>query len=69
MDKTKAIDGRELIAKKTYIRALGFKNEAFETALTKTKADRTWRTFELQCGHDVMVDKPQELVDILLQVA
>ena len=29
-----------------------------------------WRTFEAtDCGHDVMVDAPQWLVDVLLQVS
>ena len=67
IDKTKATDGRESIVRKTYIRALGYKNPAFDVALAKTRADRTWKTFEVQSGHDVMIDKPQELVDILLQ--
>ena len=68
-DKAVAIDGREKIAKKTYIRAHGYNNPAFNAALEKTKADKTWRTYELQSGHDVMVDMPDRLVEIILEVA
>lgn len=68
-DKITATAAREKIRKKTYIRALGYNNPAFNAALAKTKADSSWRTYELNCGHDVMVDMPQQLVDILVQVA
>lgn len=68
-DTCKAAAGREKIAKKTYIRALGYNNPAFNNALAKTKADKTWRTYEVNSGHDVMVDMPERLVEILLEVA
>ena len=31
----------------------------------KAKA-RGWRTHEMPCGHDVMIDQPAELTEILL---
>jgi len=61
--------GREKIAKKTYIRAKGYPSVPFDTALGKLKADSSWKTFEMTAGHDAMVDQPQELTDILMQVA
>ncbi len=69
MDKCKAIDGRESIARKTFIRSTGFTNPALAQALAKTKADPTWRTFVMEGGHDLMIEKPRELADILMQVA
>jgi hypothetical protein len=39
----------------------------FDAALTKTKA-LGWLTFEMAAGHDAMIDDPQGLTDILLQV-
>jgi hypothetical protein len=33
------------------------------------KADPSWRIFEVPCGHDVMIDMPEGLVEILLEVA
>jgi pimeloyl-ACP methyl ester carboxylesterase len=61
---------REKIGKKTYIRASKYPQAAFDKALAECKADPTWRTFMNEnTGHDVMVDQPQWLADILLQVA
>jgi hypothetical protein len=43
---------------------------AFDKALAECKADNSWRTLMAEnSGHDVMVDQPAWLVDILLQVA
>ena len=28
-----------------------------------------WRTYEVPCGHDVMLDMPERLVEILQEVA
>ena len=61
---------REKVAKKTYIRAAKYPNPAFEKALAECKADKSWRTFETTAsGHDVMVDAPEWLADILQQVS
>ena len=54
----------------TYIRAAKYPQPAFDQALAECKADKSWRTFEAtESGHDVMVDAPQWLVDVLLQVS
>ena len=61
---------REKVAKKTYIRAAKYPQPAFDKALAECKADKSWRTFEAtNSGHDVMVDAPEWLVDVLLQVS
>ena len=66
----KLTGARERVAKKTYIRAPIYPQPAFDQALAECKADKSWRTFETtEAGHDVMVDAPQWLVDILLQVS
>jgi pimeloyl-ACP methyl ester carboxylesterase len=57
------------VAKKTYIRAPKYPQPAFDKAYAACKADRSWRTLETNSGHDVMVDAPDWLVDILLQVS
>jgi hypothetical protein len=33
------------------------------------KADASWRTYEVDGGHDVMVDRPERLVEILLEAS
>src|SRR6185436_17945607 len=62
----KLTGAREKVAKKTYIRAAKYPQPAFDQALAECKADKSWRTFEAtESGHDVMVDAPQWLVDVL----
>ncbi len=69
VEKVTAADAREKIARKTYIRAKGFDSPVFDQTLAKLKTDPGWKTYEVPCGHDVMVDMPDRLVEILLEVA
>ena len=67
-EKLMLTGARERIAKKTYIRASGYPNVSFEKAHARTKADPSWRTYEVPCGHDVMIDEPEHLTEILIEV-
>jgi pimeloyl-ACP methyl ester carboxylesterase len=69
LDKMTLASARERIAKKSYIRALNNANPGFDKAMARAKADPSWRTYEVACGHDVMVDMPERLAEILLEVA
>lgn len=60
---------RERIARKTYIRAKGYPQPVFDAVETKLKADPTWRVLSVPCGHDVMIDAPDRLVEMLLEAA
>ncbi|HEY2136826.1 MAG TPA: alpha/beta hydrolase family protein [Xanthobacteraceae bacterium] len=60
---------REKVAKKTYIRAPAYEQPAFDKYYAAKKADPSWRTYEVTSGHDVMVDAPDRLVEILLETA
>jgi hypothetical protein len=68
-EKMKLTGARDRIAKKAYIRAASYANPGFDKALARAKADPAWRTYGLPCGHDVMVDMPERLVEILEEVA
>ncbi len=68
-DKIALTGARDRIAKKTYVRAKGYDNPAFDQALERVRADKSWRTYEVPSGHDVMVDQPDRLTEILLEVA
>jgi hypothetical protein len=68
-EKLKLSGARERIGKKAYIRAAAYPNPGFDKAYARVKADRAWRSYEVPCGHDVMVDMPQRLAEILLEVA
>jgi pimeloyl-ACP methyl ester carboxylesterase len=68
LDKMVLTGARERIAKKSYIRALNNANPGFDKAMARAKADKSWRTYEVTCGHDVMVDMPERLAEILVEV-
>lgn len=53
------------IPQKIYIRARGYQSAAFDAAFDRCRKDQGWKTIEMQCGHDVMIDQPAELVAIL----
>ncbi len=69
--EVKLTGARDRVAKKTYIRAAAYPQPNFDAALAKCKA-AGWKTFEFQAaeaGHDIMVDAPQRLAEILMDVA
>jgi len=68
-EKMTLTGARERIGKKAYIRAAAYPNPGFDKAYARVKADRSWRTYEVPCGHDVMVDMPERLTEILLEAA
>jgi pimeloyl-ACP methyl ester carboxylesterase len=68
-EKVTAAGAREKISRKTYIRAKGFNSPVFDATLAKMKTTPGWKTYEVPSGHDVMVDMPDRLVEILLEVA
>jgi pimeloyl-ACP methyl ester carboxylesterase len=68
-EKLMLTGARERVAKKTYIRAKGYSQPIFDAAEEKLKTDPTWRVLPVQSGHDVMVDAPDRLVEMLLEAA
>jgi hypothetical protein len=53
------------ISRKVYVRAPLFKSAAFDNALERCRADSSWKTETVTCGHDVMIDQPEVLTAIL----
>ena len=68
-EKLKVTSAYQAIPKKVYIRAPLFKNAAFDTALAQCRADRSWKTEIVTCGHDVMIDQPAEITAIIEKLA
>ena len=68
-DKIAVTGARDKIAKKSYIRAKGYPSIPFDAMQTKYKTVAGWRSYEMTAGHDAMVDQPNELTEILIQVA
>lgn len=59
---------RDRITTKVYIRATGFESKPFDKAHGRAKRDG-WHTRTIPCGHDVMIDEPEELTRLLLDIA
>jgi pimeloyl-ACP methyl ester carboxylesterase len=57
------------VARKTYVRAASYANPGFDRAVAAVQAERGWRSHAVECGHDVMVDAPERLCEILLEAA
>jgi pimeloyl-ACP methyl ester carboxylesterase len=56
---------RERIEQKLYIRTTGYTSNRFNTC--RDNARKTgWDIQEIPCTHDVMIDEPEQLADILL---
>ena len=68
-DKIVLTGARDRIARKSYIRAESYANPGFDRALASAQSDSSWRTYGVPCGHDVMVDMPERLSEILLEAA
>jgi pimeloyl-ACP methyl ester carboxylesterase len=67
-DKISVTGARERIGKKAYVRAKGYPSVAFDAAHARLQAAEGWRVYDLPCGHDAMVDMPERLSEILLEV-
>ena len=65
----KLAGARERTRKKSYIRAAAYPNPVFDAHAATLKARPGWRVYDVPCGHDVMVDMPERLTEILLEVA
>jgi hypothetical protein len=45
-------------------RATGYPSQPFDLGMANARA-KGWRIYEVGCGHDVMLDMPERLADIL----
>ena len=68
-DKISVTGARDRIAKKAYVRAKGYPSVPFDGFHEQLKTNTAWRVYELPCGHDAMVDMPDRLTEILIEVA
>src|ERR1700761_3818718 len=63
--KLKVTGAYQSIAKKLYVRAPLFASKGFDQALERCRADKLWQTATVTCGHDVMIDQPDQLTAML----
>lgn len=66
--KVELTGARERIAKKAYIRAANYPSQPFDHGMATARA-KGWRIHEVAAGHDVMLDMPERLAEILEELA
>ena len=69
LDPLPLTGARERIARKSYILATVNAGITFVATHDRLKNDPAWKTYGVPCGHDVMLDMPDRLTEILLEVA
>ncbi|MBV8791278.1 MAG: alpha/beta hydrolase [Pseudolabrys sp.] len=67
LEKIKLTGARDQLPR-AYVRATGYANVAFDAAFARAKAEG-WRTYEVDCGHDIMINEPDRLTEILIEAA
>jgi hypothetical protein len=63
-ERIKLTDAYQRIDRKAYIGAKNFKG--FAKTPGKLRSDPSWKHWVVDCGHDIMIDKPDELASILV---
>ncbi len=53
------------VQRRVYIRAADYPSPAFEPTYERLRSDPGWTVHRLPCGHDVMVDMPDALAELL----
>jgi pimeloyl-ACP methyl ester carboxylesterase len=69
VDKIKLSGARDRVGKKSFIRATRREIPLHKATFERVRSDPTWRLYEIACGHDVMLDEPVRLSEILAEVA
>ena len=59
---------RDRIAKRTYVRAVGYPSETFDAGMSEARK-KEWRMMEIAGGHIVPLDEPMKLTEMLVQLA
>ena len=54
------------VPNRTYILATGYDMHVFDQFYERVKNNPKWKAHAVPCGHDVMVDQPEELAKLLL---
>jgi pimeloyl-ACP methyl ester carboxylesterase len=68
-EKAQMTGARERVARKGYILATGWAGATFPAFAAEANSRPDWAYHEVDCGHDVMLDAPDRLAEILLEFA
>ena len=64
-DKARYSGARDSIARKTYAFSPLYNAPYFRANYERLKKNRAWQVFQVPCGHDMMLDMPEETAGIL----
>src|SRR5258708_5496460 len=67
--KLRLTGAHKTIARRSFIKAGAYVPSPFDRFFERVQRDPAWRTHSLPCGHDVMVDMPDELAELLIEAA
>lgn len=60
---------RDGISRRVYVRAGGFSSTTLDQFSDSLRRDGSWTVLELPYGHDLMIDAPSEVAELLLDAA
>ena len=60
---------RDRIGRRAYVRAGFYPSVSFDAAMDKQSKRDGWRVLSMAGGHDLMVDCPEELANLLIELA
>ncbi len=63
-EKPRVTDAYQRVPRKTFIQATGW-DGPFDATVATARSDPSWTVYEVDCGHDVAIDAPQKLAEIL----
>jgi hypothetical protein len=66
VDRVMETGARDRIARKLYVAAAP-PTPPFDAYYAKYRSNPGWRTYEVPCGHFVMIDRPERVAEILLE--
>jgi hypothetical protein len=61
-----SVTAHEQVSRKIYVRATGIPVPAYDLIANDRRGRQGWKVLELPFGHDLMVDAPRQVAEILL---
>lgn len=63
------VDGFENVVTKIYVSATKYNSAAFAPFVHRVASDPSWTLIGIEAGHDLMIDEPDKVAEILLSAA
>lgn len=67
-ERIKLGNGSDLIPHHTYVYGTEWRFFAIDEQYRRAKARSGWQVFEIKAGHDIMIDAPERLAEVLVEL-